>query len=496
MKFAWIESFASFAALAPLGLCLCVSPSSTVPTRLVSVDVLSDRLQPMAGAIVQVESSSGSVVGVTDVEGQTPWFALDAAGGVDLTLVERTTAQGIALGMQERVVPPVLSSTNDDFQLTSISRTQPLAVPVAIEADKLAENTLYPPAGDHAHWVVVVPKGSPALFTLHIASLIDAGAIDEFFDYRGLAPAPDYMRGVDLVVGNVELDSAGLVVGLDLLGDLTGGCVIDAYNFTNASNARTAQPVQVTQLNTVDGIVFVRIIGKVASGHLTLVARRAGGKPAQSRVLLDAPPSVAVPPSTGQGVDTAWSDCGGCGSGGEASAASSTTSMVQDCEPPTPEPPANWSCDPPAPDASPSCSSVVTPGAKQCVTSRSRSPRFCRSPGGSVSGSTARTKKWKASFTFTGAQGTALSSGGGFEYGIDESSVLLDAWTAQAGAHGKGQCMRYYQFELACSQLFVLERPEWSLIEGWLDSSDCVSSIEVASCTDAYTSQSTCDRTP
>lgn len=129
-----------------------------------------------------------------------------------------------------------------------------------------------------------------------------------------------------------------------------------------------------------------------------------------------------------------------------------------------------------------------------------RTPRFCRSPGAAVTGQTTRTAEWKVTLELTVGGGLwPLNSGGGFTYGGKSESVTTETWTAAAGAHQQGQCMRYYRFELVCVTLFDVATDGAYVIgeEGvvhW-DPRAVTTTVESV-CTDTTIDQQTCDRTP
>jgi hypothetical protein len=248
----------------------------------------------------------------------------------------------------------------------------------------------------------------------------------------------------------------------------------------------------------------VLVTGGVRHGHLALLARSADAGPAQIHKSADNPPDITVPASGDQGADTAaLLDCVDCDEAVAVSDASTAgapperRSIETECEPPVPDQ-GNWTCAPLAP-AGNHCGAAVSAGPIECETVRSRTARFCRSPGTTVAGSTGRTARWKVSFELkVSPPGSPLTSGGGFEYGEESMDVLTETWTAAAGAHGLGQCMRYFRFELVCAQLFTkVVDTVVEIADGLTLTVPCNSTKLVSgSCRDTTTSQTVCDRTP
>jgi len=121
--------------------------------------------------------------------------------------------------------------------------------------------------------------------------------------------------------------------------------------------------------------------------------------------------------------------------------------------------------------------------------------RLFAAPGSVMQG---RVAKWKVSFQFGGGSGTPLTSGGGFEYGEESTETVTDEWTAAPGAHGLGQSMRYFRFELICAQRFLQTFDAVQFISEMQVSVDpCARTVLVTQvCRDTNVSQSVCDRTP
>jgi hypothetical protein len=479
----------------------------SAPVELCSVQALTDRLTPVAGAAVRFDNGTVQTVGVTDADGQTLWHNVDPANGIEIAVSDTYMAGGIALGFIETVIPVPLLDASEDYHFNLISRTQPLAVPIFVEGNPAYVNNIFPPDGDYPHWRIAVPQASTLRMSLNVASLLDADAVAQYMEYRGspVDPSLGYARGVALVVPRVQLGTGGIVVGIDLLGDLSEDVVVDAYNlYATPSVEPLGTPLGVTVAAFENGVVYVLVTGGVRHGHLALLARSADAGPAQIHKNADNPPTITVPASGDQGTDTAAVlDCVDCDEavatsyGSAAGAPRAMRSIVTNCEPDVPDT-GNWTCAPLAPAAN-HCGAPVSAGPVECQIVSSRTARFCRDPGMTMTGSTGRTAKWKVSFELkVSPPGSPLTSGGGFEYGEESSDVVTDSWTAGAGAHGLGQCMRYYRFELVCAQLFSLQvdKIEW-IANGYAIIDRCASTkLESGSCRDTDISSSVCDRTP
>ena len=162
------------AAIAAVSLSAVIAggAGAAATRQLTSVQVLSDRLEPLQGAAVRLREGEREAVLVADAEGQTPWAALRFSGGVELTLLEKVHPGGIALGMLEREVEaPAGSWSAQETELLEISRTQPFAVQRLVSGDPTQATELWPDEGDHPHWTIVVPKASRLRFGAHVASL-------------------------------------------------------------------------------------------------------------------------------------------------------------------------------------------------------------------------------------------------------------------------------------------------------------------------------------
>ncbi len=483
--------------------------SAATPLTETSVQVLTDNLDPLSGAIVRIDNGSTQFVGVTDTDGQTASYALDPTSGVQLTIADKTATGGIALGLIETVTPPVLSNPSEDYHLTAIARTQPFAEPVLVQGLSTSVNNIFPASSHYNHWMVGVPAGSKLRFAMNAAPLLDHESIGQYLAYRGatIDPALVYVRGVALVMPGVQLGTDGLVVGIHLLGDLQNGVTIDAYNFATPPVAVPLGPALNVRIGGVQNdVVYVSVTGGVRKGQLALLARASSGPAAQINIAVDNPPVIIVPPDGGQGGGTAMATgCNGCGHEQIVSSATalasptSTAAFVTDCEPAVPNPPPDWTCTPPPPSSD--CGTPTASGAHTCTIAKMRTERFCRAAGSTLSGSAAITTKFKVVFRLDGTTAigdSKLSSGGGFEYGVESTKVQTDAWTAAPGASGLGQCMRYFRFTLVCKQAYTgYIDTIGNIFEGNVFINPCSKAVTVnEGCTDTSSSQGVCDRTP
>ncbi len=500
------HAFVFAALIAPGSLAVAAGSPPPTTTLLTSVEVLTDRLLSAPGSVVELTTSAGSVVAVTSVEGQTPWLAVDASAGLRLVLGERAHATGISVGMLEQVPAFPAADGAAEVRLLTISRTQPLAVPVFVEGKSGSVNSFHATDGSWPHWGIHVPGDSALRVTAHVTALLDNEAVRHFTAYRGHAPAQaaSYVRGVDLVLPGVELGSNGIVVSIALLGDLGAGATLDAFNYAASAPTITAAPEFTASVVLVQNDqAYVHISGKLRRGHLALLLRPAGGPAGLNAAIQDAPPTFVVPAGGGQGIETAGSspkDGRTAPAHARETHGASTVpaipSVAADCDPPVPDQ-GNWTCTPLAPAAN-SCGGATSVGTPECQVVRSRTAKFCRSSGSVVRAQQGRTAKWKVSFQFGGGSGTPLTSGGGFEYGEESTESVTDQWTAAPGAHGLGQCMRFFRFELVCAQKFLRVFDSVLFIAAMQVVIDpCAKAVVVTRvCRDTNTSQSVCDRTP
>ena len=497
-------------------LTVLVSLSATGPATargLLSVELVTDRLQPVAQGVVSIDDGLHSYVVTTTQEGQSPWRDLDSSSGyVDIVIAEMVSVEGIGLGMSETVPLPFQPAAGQDALLVTVSRTQPLAVPVAIDGSPSEVQNIFPPSGDYPHWRIATPIGSGLAFNAHVASLLDAQDVRRFTDYRGhdFAPSLQYVRGVDLVMPAAQLGTEGILIGVDLLGDLASGVTVDLLNFMSLPSViPIGEPLGASIHSVHNGVVYVRVTGGVARGHLTLLVRASGGPPATVERVVDAPPVITVPPGAGDGVDHVLLDQGpGAPVATEDDAATAAalagttlhgSVLATDCEPEVPNTPRGWSCEPaaPAPNA---CGAATSDSEAQCHIVRSRTPLICRNGGSTFAVQQARTASWKVTFDLTGGGNLGpLSSTGGFEYGEEGTTTTTEGWTAEDGEHGEGQCMRYFRFELVCAKAFKLKCSKlvWDPDEEDIVLADCAfEQTTNRVCRDSSWSQNVCDRTP
>jgi hypothetical protein len=299
-----------------------------------------------------------------------------------------------------------------------------------------------------------------------------------------------------MVVPGVSLGSDGMLVGINLLGDLQSGAVVDIYNLYDA-NSRDPGPLTATFAGMHNDWVYIKLRGGLRQGHLALLARSPLAGLGQVFISVDSPPGIVLSPGGGGG-ETAFLDCPDCPPPQRTTATSASAAaplFVTDCEPTVPNT-SNWTCIPVV--GSTNCGAGVLVGSPECSMIRSRSPRFCKAAGGTLKRTSAVTQKWKLSIHLDG--GTApLASGGGFEYGEDSQSITTDEWTAPPGADGLGKCIRYFRFNLVCAQLITYR------MDGMVFTTDgdpptfnpcSLTTTAGHVCHDLSATENICDRTP
>lgn len=483
------------------------APSSPIPVgdSMVSVQLFTDRWEPLSGGVAEVSTATSRRVVVTGATGQSPWVALEVDSALNLTLGEVVTPTGTAIGMIESFVPPVMAGSGR--LATVIERTQPLAVPVHLVKAASGINNLLPPDGDYCHWKISVPEGSGLNFTMRVASLLDEAAVDQYMSYRGVSTAERYVRGLVAVVPHVQLGTSGILVGIDLLGELADGVVADCYNITSPSKISVLGPPLKHSLAVVhNGVAYVAIAGAVRKGQLAILLRETGS-PSQTIVVSDNPPDIVIPDDMGA-IEFADVDCADCPKSAHApgvllEANVNAEVLVADCIPEPPEAPLNWDCEPPIPEPDGRCPGPPAPvGDKECKLLRQGSPPFCLSPGEETGVQIGESKSMKVTFQVQGADGMPLSTTGGFEYGWESSRTRNQSFTAPAGANGLGQCIRWFKYTKICVQGWGIptDLPDtyfWTEAGPIVIFNDCLGVKNTATpCETSYTTSSVCDRCP
>jgi hypothetical protein len=473
------------------------------PSKEASVFLVTDGMAVVPGAVVGFEEaeSDGMTVSVTDADGQTPWFEVLEGKAVRLTVADTSVPGGLALGFVEELTLPELSDPRANAWAWTVARSIPVARQTLIveEGTGLMTNILPADSGvpgdyPYPHWRLGLPAGSGLQFQAGLAPLLDAEAVAGYLAYRG-HPAPEgkYRRGIAWTVPEVDLgelaEGGGLYFGIDLLRE-PGSFAVDAYNFHAGHGG--APGFRVETLYVQDGVLYGSLEGEIEAGHLALLVRpigkvdgagetlsgSAGARGAGSYLdgeeflLKDEPPALAIPPRPA----------------GETS--------VMACEPEVPDM-GEWSCEP----LPPSSDCPAKPLGLDCETTRTRSPRWCRAPGQTLTSQQGMTASFKVRLEATGGA-EPLKSAGGFEYGHSSTSVQTDTWTAQAGIHGLGQCVRYFRFYLDCARDWQILVPGMSQgsgpgAAGLIVSTPCkVPKGATTLCHDVTDSSSVCDQTP
>lgn len=483
------------------------SPGTEEEVRGTSVVLVTDRLDPLPGVPVVLDDGRERRVVVTGSSGQSSWAQVDGSAGLTVTLGEAPVGEGIAVGMLE-VVPPIGPDLGLDVALTFVERSQPVAVPVLLEGKAGEVAMVLPPEGDHPHWLLALPPDSPLRMSMHVALLMDAEAIGQHVAYRGhVLPGQDHVRAVACRTGPVDLGPEGVLLGIELHGDVAGSACVDAFLFVDGPLSGPPQ-FEVETLFTAGDRVHAELRGTLPGGWLVLAARP--GSQGEVVQLEDRPPHIVVPPDSAEDeVLGAPAGDGGRRSGSveppallaavppAAAPPLATPRLVSDCEPPVPAP--ALSCTVVNPPAN-ACGAGIPYPIQVCKTIRSRTPTVCRSGGSGFDAQVAITASWKATFAMEAEVPfgfTKKKTAGGFEYGRSSLQVTTDSWTAEDGAHGLGQCMRYFRFELTCVQMFVnFMRRYYHQGGEWVAGPCELPFRSFSMCFDSSSSQSVCDRTP
>lgn len=474
---------------------------------ITSVQVVDDTLNPVRGAVVLLDNFGDVETVVTSTTGQSAFVDFDSTGLVQVVASDTVTAEGTALGFVQTIDPWIVVDPTADLIESHISRTMPTARPHFLEGFNSQPNTIHPPASSYDHWSLTTPPQSTLKMNLQVAPLLDRGAINGYLNYRGHSGRPDNVRGLAMVVPAVQLGTGGFDVLLNLLGDLPGDFVVDAYNFAQSSVVPIGPPLEVEVLGQDQGFAVMRVTGGLRRGHLALVARPAGSEPGQVIVQDDDPFLVGNPGNNGGGIQVVQrviSD--GAGVVLEEAAVAMATAVVtsvfvQDCTPEAPQAPDGWECEPPTADPGYGCSSdeVVSNGPAQCQVVPVAGPLICKSPNTVYTDQRTVSRSWKVTFQFeAGTDESPLTGGGGFEYGGTTNSSISSAWTAGQGDYGLGECVQDYEMELVCAEEFTIPTGRWVPSEWGLGVIVCDSTRpQEEVCRDTYTSQSEpCSRIP
>ncbi len=477
------------------------------PLRLVSVGVLTDHLDARSGGLVRVELDDGSTeTALTDTDGQTPWFNLDVRSGARITLGEGPVEGGRALGAVEEWPGLPMIDGDEEQQEWLVVRTQPVARELLIEGKEGETVTLYPERGDYPHWLVVLPDSSPLRFQAHVGLLMDGESVSQYMAYRGQpqVSSSDYVRGVVLVTSNVALGKEGLLIGIDLHGDLGPGDVTaDVFNFHGDTLSFSEQTLDAHVFDLIGDRLFIQLTGGILEGQLAVLVRSKGTAPGVAEYVLDNPPDLDSPSGDGGKVAVLTSEgCEGCTSLNSRVplSAPSPGALAKDCEPEPFDPPKGWTCRPPEPGPWNRCGGGEVQGPVNCKITRLKSPRICLDPGKSFKAQRASVTSFKVTFEFGGQAGygeNELSTTSGFQYGVSRQSVITDSWTADPGVNGVGQCSRWYRQYLHCMQLWLHPAHAYRFDGVELTEIRCGGkTADKTVCQDLAITSAVCDRTP
>ena len=481
------------------------SGSPRVPEKRMSLRVVDDRLRPIEGVVSQVwnvDPASPAIVSVTDEHGQTPWVLFDGAQPTQITLADTVSPGGIALGKIELFPGYAMLDEGEDAHEWMHGRSMPFAVPVSVQGTNVS-----PEDGSYPHWQLALPPDSELNFSMHVAMLMDGEAVAEYLAYRGAtASSSEYVRGLVLVMPSVQT-GAGFLAAVRLHGDLDDGtgATVDLFNFHQKAKTLPVGPALAVEGAEVEGDWVAALVqGTIRKGHLAILVRSPAAGPPRVVQQVDAPPEILIPAGGAELGDPIVLGPQSGNVASEAALLGAAGGVValggampdQDCDPEAPEPAAGWTCEPPAPTDCP-----ATPvGDKECSITKWKSKAWCRTPGSGVGRKRLIRQSYKVTFGAKGGN-DALSTQGGFEYGREEQEEQTDGWTAEQGAHGRGQCMRYYYFYLDCGQKWSTESDQWHItflefFPLFYRDPCSVPRFVWTVCSDETDSQAVCDRLP
>ncbi len=279
-------------------------PESEVVTREgASVLLFDDSLHPIEGASIQISNGIREARLMTDGHGQTPWMEMGSDFDVQLIVNDSVVADGFGLGFSCEIEAGDINTLGYFAHFWRIAVTQPTARKVTIKSDPASFQNLFPAELAFPHWRVGVPSGGELDFNLHMAPLMDDEAIAGYLAYRGRVQVEErYIKGLALVVPNVDLGEAGIVIGIDLLDPAIEAVAVDSFQFPTSfgkANAPSAASFECRLLFVDAGVVYVRLSGFVPAGHLGLFARSDSADKAGMRWIADVPQQAEDSPNSG-----------------------------------------------------------------------------------------------------------------------------------------------------------------------------------------------------
>ncbi len=488
--------------------------------------VRSDLFDPLPGVTLRVRSADGlDTIRVTDKHGISETFETSEETWLEFAFQETRVPGGLAIGQLESRLSPLpaqapANMTGATRHKWRLERTQPVALPVVLEAGRGGTREIGPD-GLHTRWSILTPRSGNRRIHAHVGMLMHNVDVQAVLAYYGAsAIRDDYRTGWALHSAPADLESpdqpAGFLVRLDTSGRLRASLrypIVDAFYFASDTQAThedgepspegKAPVVQLLRWEQEQALIHVR--GHLPGGWLVLALRPAGGPPGSVFVQAASPPDFAAPPS-GSGSDEAehlrvghagqpFQDVATVGLAGVPSA--HALASIQDCVPSAPRPP-DWSLDPVWPMTA--CG-IESKGEVAChsVTFPIRAVH-CASPGVNLLSGRTTTRQLSVS---NGAQFN-------FEPSASDSSTTTDtvhfSYPVQPGEHGLGQCVGWFETQLVCVRTFAVWAPsfdcafegtgrETSVVRRGFD--PCGRAVEVQSVlVDVILSSTLCSRTP
>lgn len=251
--------------------------SDVVTREGASVILFDDMLHPIEGASIRVSNGIKDAQLTTDESGQTQWMQLGSESDVQLIVDDSVVPDGLGLGFHCEIDAVRISTSGYFAHFWHIAVTQPIARKVIIKSDATRFQNLYPADLAYPHWRIGVPSNSELDFELLAAPLLDSEAIKGYQSYRGGGQIEQpYIKGLVLVVPNVDLGEAGLVIGIDLLDKGIESARVDAIHYSAEGGGVPSgkdTDFKCHDLFIQGGVLYVRLGGVLPAGQLGLFAR-------------------------------------------------------------------------------------------------------------------------------------------------------------------------------------------------------------------------------
>ena len=440
-----------------------------------SVRVLDDGLDPLEGVLVTVTNGLDVVTESTDPFGQSDWFELGYAKRLELTVRETEVTDGVALGLLRLLDLSFFAPEGDADELNtlSIDSSVPVATPVSLRANAESGALRFDVDASYPHWVLTASSD----VDLHAASLQDGADVAAYLRYRGLPSSEDtFLRAVVLVVEeDTPMRGEGLLVGVDTMGWCEPqDAVLEVVHFA-AEDA--LPPFTVVPVAAGVSKLYVRLEGVLPKGHLAFLLRSAEGGPGNVRTVIERV------------------------SGHNSRPLEPISVADADCLPEVPGDPPTWQCRPAAPKQRRNhCDAKFL--RTDCKTLVAGSPVWRGSPGERLVRNRAvlRILKVKseldASSMLSGM--SALLTPGELAFGVHETSLRGEIWTAANGDHDLGQCTQFFAKDRICRSEYEVrvEALEREGDRGWLPVACGATKRTATLCLDASDSQAVCSNGP